>query len=737
MSTRRLISSTIALVLAGALTGLATAATSRTSPGHLTHRAAPSRSLAMSSVVVPTVTLTSQPPTSTSATIATIAWTSSGATTTTCSRDSTTAVACTSPVNLTGVSLGSHTFSVRVANTAGSNHALASWTVTAAASNPSVTIDSSPPTSTTSTSATFAFSTANATSVSCSIDAATATACTGSIAYNGLTVGPHTFTVAATSGTVTASATFSWTVTAPPTVTIDSNPSASTTSTSATFAFSTANATSVSCSIDAAAATACTGSVVYNGLTIGTHTFTVTATSSTGTASATFSWTVTPPPQAANLWVDVNGGTCPYSSTPTAYNDATACGTFQAALAALPKTGGTSLVKCGIYPPQVLTTAGKTGLTTISSEMPRCATIEASGAVALTLGNGVSYVTLDSLTVNGMIRGSTTTGLGNNHVTISHDDINVGKKVDGPSVSFFVGDYVSLVSNTIGPACCGFNGGKGASPEGIRIGKPNLALSSCTTQVCHLLIDDNLIQNVVRDCALYPVQAFGACPDQTCTNAVGCHQDGIHIWGVDGGTVSRNRLYGVECQAIFFENTNGSLQRNVSIVDNAISGVPGGCGNKGIYLKASGTTDGATNGFAGTWTIAFNSGVGLLIGPNGCGSCWPSATFQLIGNDMPLFATNASGNGAGCTTPWGLSTVSYQYNIWRSGTACGATDLVASPAFVNQVNAPMVGDDYHLGSTGAADNFVPAAVCDPITTQDMDGASRPVTGYCDAGADDR
>ena len=87
------------------------------------------------------------------------------------------------------------------------------------------------------------------------------------------------------------------------------------------------------------------------------------------------------------------------------------------------------------------------------------------------------------------------------------------------------------------------------------------------------MIDDNLIQNVVRDCALYPSASFGACPDTSCSNAVGCHEDGIHIWGVDGGTISRNRLYGVECQAIFFETTNGSLQRNVTIVNNAISSV--------------------------------------------------------------------------------------------------------------------------------------------------------------------
>ena len=644
MSSRRLISLTVALLLlAVVVAGFASA----------TRRA----------TVAPTVTLTAQPPASTSATSVTISWTSSGATTTTCSRDSTTAVACASPVTLTGLSLGAHTFSIRVANTAGSNHALASWTNTTGGSG---------------------------------------------------------------GGT-------------PPSVSITSSPANSTTATSATFVFSTANATSVSCSIDAAAATACTGSIVYNGLTVGTHTFTVTATSSTGTTSAALSWTVIPTGSTAgaNAWVDANGGMCAYASTPAAYNDATACATFQAALAALPATGGTILVKCGIYPPQVLSSRNKTGMTTIASETNRCATIEAHGAVALTVGTGVSYVTLDSLTVNGMIRGSTMTGAGNNHVTISHDDINVGKKVDGPSVTFFVGDFVSLVGNTIGPTCCGYNAGKGASPEGIRIGKPNLAPSSCTTQVCHLLIDDNLIQNVVRDCALYPSATFGACPDTSCSNAVGCHEDGIHIWGVDGGTISRNRLYGVECQAIFFETTNGSLQRNITIVNNAISSVLGGCGNKGIYLKASGTTDGATTGFAGTWTIAFNSGVGLLIGPNGCGSCWPSASFQLVGNDMPLFATNASGNGAGCTTPWGPSTVSYRYNIWRSGIACGATDLVASPAFVNQVNAPMVGDDFHLGAMGAADNFVPAAVCDAITTQDMDGAARPVTGYCDAGADDR
>ena len=202
MSSRRLFSSTVALLLfAGAVAGFASAAPLTT--------------------VVPTVTLTAQPPASTSATSATISWTSSGATTTTCSTDSTTAVACTSPVTLTGLSLGSHAFSIRVANTAGSNHALASWTITAPSSgsgstsaSPSVTIDASPANPTTATSATFAFSTANATSVTCSLDSAAATACAGSIGYSGLTVGTHAFTVTAASGALSSSAAFSWAVTA-------------------------------------------------------------------------------------------------------------------------------------------------------------------------------------------------------------------------------------------------------------------------------------------------------------------------------------------------------------------------------------------------------------------------------------------------------------------------------------------------------------------------------------------
>ena len=449
--------------------------------------------------------------------------------------------------------------------------------------------------------------------------------------------------------------------------------------------------------------------------------------------------TTTPPPNSppglANLWVG-NAGTCPYSATPVSYNPATACSTMQAALAAAPLSGATVRLHCGSYAPQTLTTSRKSGTTTFASEAGRCASINANGGAAVTLGNGVSYVTLDSLTVNGLVRGSIATGIGNNHVTVSNNSIDVDQKVDGPLVQFSVGDYIAITGNVIGPSCCGYNGGNGVTPNGIRIGKPNSAVASCTTQVCHLTITDNLIQYTVRDCALWPSGGHGACPDTSCSNAAGCHADGIQIWGVDGATISRNRLYGVECQAIFFEISNNSLNRNVAVIGNAISTVAGGCGNKGIYIRASGSTNGSTDGFAGAWTIAFNSGGGTLIGPNGCGQCWPSTTFTLVGNAMPLFVTDTAGNNAGCTA-WGPATVTYLYNVWQlggTGKACGATDTVAATPFVSNAFAPATGIDLHLnGAPTPADTFVPAAEC-ALAPIDIDGNARTVNGACAAGA---
>lgn len=472
-----------------------------------------------------------------------------------------------------------------------------------------------------------------------------------------------------------------------------------------------------------------------------TYTTLAPTTATTATTTAPTTTTVPPPPPTttpssttANAWVGPVAGTCGATASLAAFQAATACGSIDAAVRALPASGGQVLVRCGSYPAQALTATGKTGRVLVQSEQGRCGSITGN----VTLGPGVSYVTLERLTIHGSVRGTTTTGVGNNHVAVTNSAVNLGQTVAGPSINFFVGDFIDISGNTVGPTIPGsvVCSPSCGSPEGIRIGKPSTAPASCTTQVCHLSIVGNLIQGVVRSNALWPASGFGSSPGVDCTNANGCHIDGIHIWGVDGGLIARNRLYGDECQGIFLENTNASLQRDVVIVNNAISSLAGGCSNKGIYISAGGTTNGVNNGFAGHWVIAFNGGTSSLVGPNGCGSCWPSMTVDLVGNDMTLFVTDATGNSAGCKA-WGPATATYRYNIWRPGgtnTACGPNDVVASPPFVNGASAPAAGIDLHLGSPpGVAAGFVPAAVCGSVAGFDFEGDPR--SGACNAGPD--
>lgn len=141
-----------------------------------------------------------------------------------CSLDGAPFTTCASPVTYTGLAVGLHHFAVRATDPGGSTDPSPSnhfWTVEAPDTTPpETTLTATPPASTSDTSATFAFGASEAgTTFRCALDGAVPAACTSPLAFTGLAVGAHTFSVHAVDGAGNADpspASFSWTVAPPP-----------------------------------------------------------------------------------------------------------------------------------------------------------------------------------------------------------------------------------------------------------------------------------------------------------------------------------------------------------------------------------------------------------------------------------------------------------------------------------------------------------------------------------------
>jgi hypothetical protein len=160
----------------------------------------------------PTVTITSQPLASSTATSGAVDYAeSAGVSSTACTLDGTAIPCSTSSASLTDLGVGTHTFVVTVTGTGGSGSATAAFAVVALAA-PTVTITNPPAEDSTSTYATVTYAETGAvTSTACELDGFAVASCTGSTAsLTSLSVGAHTFTVEVIGpgGIDTASATF-------------------------------------------------------------------------------------------------------------------------------------------------------------------------------------------------------------------------------------------------------------------------------------------------------------------------------------------------------------------------------------------------------------------------------------------------------------------------------------------------------------------------------------------------
>jgi hypothetical protein len=251
----------------------------------------------------PDVDIDTSPAPITNATAAQFTFHKGDATTVTCQLDTGTPATCTSPWTYTGLTDGSHTFTLEGTDAAGNATTKTKmWTVDTIP--PGLTLGTTPPDPSTSASAQFTFMATGATAVTCRLDGAAATSCTTSASYSGLSDAMHTFTVRAVDAAANAtSRSYTWSVdTTPPALTLTSKPPLVTTMTSAQLTFTTGDAVTVTCQLDGAAPASCSTSVSYSGLGDGSHTFTLRGTDAAGnTGSQTYTWSVDSTPQALTL----------------------------------------------------------------------------------------------------------------------------------------------------------------------------------------------------------------------------------------------------------------------------------------------------------------------------------------------------------------------------------------------------------------------------------------------------
>jgi hypothetical protein len=208
--------------------------------------------------------------------------------------------ACTSPKSYSGLTAGSHSFSVRATDPAGNvdaTPATRTWTIDLTA--PDTTITSGPANPTTATSATFDFTSEPGAGFQCQLDGGGYTTCSSPKSYSGLGAGSHTFSVRAVdaAGNVDPTpATRTWTIDLiAPETTITSGPADPTSASSASFGFTSEAGATFQCQLDGGSWTACSSPQSYSGLAEGAHSFQVRATDTAGNVDptpATRTWTI-------------------------------------------------------------------------------------------------------------------------------------------------------------------------------------------------------------------------------------------------------------------------------------------------------------------------------------------------------------------------------------------------------------------------------------------------------------
>ncbi len=408
-----------------------------------------------------------------------------------------------------------------------------------------------------------------------------------------------------------------------------------------------------------------------------------------------------PPGDKANLWVDLDGGTCSRQSTPASYSSPSACSSFQTAYNAS-LLGDTVRVVAGTYSSQTMWYDANKASETNDSDVQ----IIANGAVNIGSfsGYGVRHVTLDGFSISGsLILYCQDSGLPNSIANGRHP---VDVTVKNGSMSFFRSENASMFTvsgNNIGP-----------SSSVIKIGaSSDTGGANCTDQApSNQVIENNTIHDFREASAL-------------------SHMECIFVEGVQGLVIRRNKISGCSVFDIFFKQqlSAGAFGMSNITVENNMLGHP----VQSDFRSAGDDSFSLSSGTYNNVTIRDNSINGQLLLRTDTTANYTNV--NVFGN---IAQYNAG--APGCA----LSGVTWDDNAYMNSSTKCANDVADGivPDWVDTETSAEINSstsdptiDYHLSSGSSWP--VGKGNASTSSSDDYDQQTRPQSGTYDLGADER
>ncbi len=391
-------------------------------------------------------------------------------------------------------------------------------------------------------------------------------------------------------------------------------------------------------------------------------------------------------PSGANLWIDLDGGSCTRSDSPADYDDASACDSIAAAIAAC-QAGDTVVMKSGGYASQTVDASAPT---------PGCTVIGEDG------------VTLGGLETNG------------DNLTLRHVSVDVGVEHapggwnnGGNDVTLedvaLHGDYVSAFLSGSNVTWHGGELGASGTTGGKRSCNSGDAEPFFIQDADHVLIDG----------VTFHPQDFDPTPCSGSSN-------GFHLEMV---RIDANTSF-ISLQNSTFDDGDHSNTSSVFITN--VNTDPGDPTNLTFQNNFFGSADNTTFSIHGnvtdcsTFTFAYNTFRNTPGDPTSNG-CTTLTGMSWIGNlgPRPGFYSCAGTHTA---------------NVWQNDNtySCGTDSVVIGTLYGTEALGLGGPDGFHLqAGSPAIDQGESGGYCtSTLGGRDHDGDSRPNGAACDAGGDE-